>query len=54
MASQFTFSGGQIENIARRRTVAEILNGSPPSLKKLIEYCEDEVTEGNVTRKIGF
>jgi hypothetical protein len=53
LSAQFNFSGGQIENIARRRTVAEVLYGSPPSLEKMVEYCkeEDHHTE---TKKIGF
>ena len=54
LANQFTFSGGQIENIARRRTIAEIIYGSSPAIGKLIEYCNEEITESDVKRRIGF
>ena len=54
IAEQFDFSGGQIENIARKRTVAEILHGSPPSLEKLIEYCRQENFVNIEKQKIGF
>jgi hypothetical protein len=54
LAAQFDFSGGQIENIARRRTVASILSGSFPSLDKLINYCKEELTENAKTKRIGF
>jgi hypothetical protein len=54
LAEKFNFSGGQIENIARRRTVANVLNGSMPSLDALIRYCEDEMSENTGSRRIGF
>jgi hypothetical protein len=54
LSAQFNFSGGQIENIARRRTVAEVLYGSPPSLDKLVEYCKEEMADNAESRKIGF
>ena len=54
LAVKFDFSGGQIENIARRRTVATILYGSPPTLEMVIEYCKDEKLENVEPRKIGF
>ncbi|MCL2480457.1 MAG: AAA family ATPase [Spirochaetaceae bacterium] len=54
LAKRFDFSGGQIENIARRKTVSEVLYGSSPSLEKLIQYCEEEKQEESKTKKIGF
>ncbi|MCL2139894.1 MAG: ATP-binding protein, partial [Treponema sp.] len=54
LANQFMFSGGQIENIARRRTVAEIIYGSPPALEKIIEYCREELLDNTEARRIGF
>jgi hypothetical protein len=54
LAAQFDFSGGQIENIVRRRTVASILYGSSPPLEKLIEYCKEEISEDAKTSRIGF
>ncbi|MCL2880799.1 MAG: ATP-binding protein, partial [Treponema sp.] len=54
LAVKFDFSGGQIENIARRKTVAEVLYGFPPSLEKLIEYCMEEKQNNSGTKRIGF
>ena len=54
LANKFDFSGGQIENIARRRTVAEVLHGISPSLEKLIEYCSEEKLETSKDKKMGF
>ena len=47
-------SGGQIENIARRKTVAEVLHGFSPSLEALVEYCKEEKLDTNDTKRIGF
>jgi hypothetical protein len=52
LASQYDFSGGQIENIARKRTVDFILSGSNPSLEKMKSYCHEETLEKN--NRIGF
>jgi len=54
LAGKYEFSGGQIENIARRRTVAAVLNDSPPTLERLIEFCNEEKSENVETVKIGF
>ena len=53
LAEQFNFSGGQIENIARRRTVSEVLSGYSPTLEKLIEYCKEEKKD-TPEKKVGF
>jgi SpoVK/Ycf46/Vps4 family AAA+-type ATPase len=42
LASRYDFSGGQIENIARKRTVDNIISGSEPGLDSLLSYCKDE------------
>ena len=53
LASEFDFSGGQIENIARKSSVFYILNGNPPGLSVFENYCREELLEkGGV--KIGF
>ncbi len=54
LADKFAFSGGQIENIARRRTVAEVFNNKAPSLEKLIDFCIEEKSETDESVKIGF
>jgi hypothetical protein len=53
LSGNFVFSGGQIENIARKRTVAVVLSGIEPSLDTLVSYCRDESIEKEQT-KIGF
>ncbi|MDR1792688.1 MAG: ATP-binding protein [Bacteroidales bacterium] len=42
LAQQFDFSGGQIENIARKCTVNSILFGKETDFEQLISYCHDE------------
>lgn len=56
LASQFDFSGGQIENIARKRLVFSLINNTEPSFQQLVSYCQDERIKNPVTetRKIGF
>lgn len=54
LAERFEFSGGQIENIARRRMVAEVLDGVPPALSELIEFCHDEQAGKGEPKRIGF
>lgn len=43
LAERYDFSGGQIENIARKRTVDMILQGEEPSFEQLDEYCRSEI-----------
>jgi SpoVK/Ycf46/Vps4 family AAA+-type ATPase len=55
LAEKFDFSGGQIENVARKRTVNEIIRGIKPSLDTLISYCRDELINGTENRAVmGF
>ena len=56
LASEFDLSGGQIENIARKRTVELILSGEEPTLEKLREYCVCETINSQYGKvgKIGF
>ena len=54
IASRFDFSGGQIENIARKRTVELILSRVEPSLEKLITFCKEELLTKDTAKKIGF
>ena len=42
LAKEFDLSGGQIENVARKRTVEVILSGVEPSLDQLRDYCRSE------------
>lgn len=43
LASSYDFSGGQIENIARKRTVDVIIGGVEPTLETLHSYCRSEL-----------
>lgn len=57
LAERYDFSGGQIENIARKRTIDMILCGTEPSFEQLDEYCRVEMLDKEATpqrRKIGF
>ncbi|MFP3040565.1 AAA family ATPase [Treponema primitia] len=53
LAARFEFSGGQIENIARKRTVENIISGQEPSIDRLVSFCQEEVLEKQ-TGRIGF
>ena len=54
LASHFDFSGGQIENIARKRTVDYILSGNFASLDEIEGYCRAELLGGKERKSIGF
>ena len=55
LADKYSFSGGNIENIARKSTVEYVLSGNEPSLAALETYCREEILNRDNTRsKIGF
>ncbi len=55
LAVEYDFSGGQIENIARKRTVELILNGEEPAPEKLHAMCRAEQLANNgARRRIGY
>lgn len=45
LAEKFDFSGGQIENVARKRTIQSILTGHDPDIKEILTYCCEEQLE---------
>jgi len=53
LAVKFDFSGGQIENIARKSTVSFILKGVDPDSSVLETFCQEELLEKS-TARIGF
>jgi SpoVK/Ycf46/Vps4 family AAA+-type ATPase len=53
LAKKYNFSGGQIENIARRQTVSSILTGAEITLNGLCSFCEEETIEKE-SRPVGF
>ena len=56
LAEHFDFSGGQIENVARKYAINSILYGNDSEMLPILEdYCRCEQLNNNVTRKrIGF
>lgn len=56
LASKYDFSGGQIENIARKSFVSKIITGEDFTLNSLIGHCDTEAMDkyGSNRRKIGF
>jgi hypothetical protein len=55
LAQDFDFSGGQIENIARKREVSSIIGLTEPSYAQVREFCTEEIIEDKSSRrKIGF
>ena len=56
LAGDYDLSGGQIENIARKRTVELILSGAEPSLQQMREYCAGEILDSRQEKRarIGF
>ena len=55
LAERYDFSGGQIENIARKRAIDYVLNGKFATLQELETYCKAEMLDkkGSCAR-IGF
>ena len=56
LAEHFDFSGGQIENVARKHAINSILYGNEAEMLPILEdYCRCEQLNNNITRKkIGF
>ena len=54
LAQEFNFSGGQIENIARKYQMEVVLNGIIPGISDLRRYCAEEGLETKQKRGIGF
>ena len=55
LATEFEFSGGQIENVARKREVSSIIGLCEPSFEQVHEFCTEEgICGGPERRRIGF
>lgn len=56
LAERFDFSGGQIENITRKKMIKSIIDGAEPDFAEVKCYCREELIQGNGgdNRKIGF
>ena len=54
-AKDFDFSGGQIENIARKREVKAIIGLKEPAFAQVREFCTEEIIGNQASRRrIGF
>ncbi len=54
LAKTYDFSGGQIENIARKHTIDYILTGNRASLDTIEQYCQSEMLSDKPKGRIGF
>ena len=55
LAKQYSFSGGQIENIARKQLVNAVLTGEDKvNLDAIQEACKTELFKTSTTKRIGF
>lgn len=55
LAKQYSFSGGQIENIARKQIVNAVLSGDDKvKMDSILEACKTELFSSSNSRRIGF
>lgn len=54
LAREFNFSGGQIENIARKQAIDYILAGKEMDVQYVKRLCKEEVINNKNNRKVGF
>lgn len=55
LAERYDFSGGQIENIARKRAVNYVLSGVEPTENDYFDFCDEElIQQKNQHKKVGF
>jgi hypothetical protein len=55
LARDFQFSGGQIENIVRKREIKAIIGMEYPNFDDVRAFCEEEILGNETSRKrIGF
>ena len=54
LASQFSYSGGEMENIARKSLLDEIVFGTKPTFARIRSFCENEKWSSKSKNTIGF
>ena len=52
LAKKLDFSGGEMENVARKILMNEVLNDEKPSYEKILQLCD--VERWNEGKKVGF
>ncbi len=55
LAEKYQFSGGEIDNIARKAIMEEILRGKPATVSDLEDYCKvEKLGKDSQVRRVGF
>jgi len=54
LANNYDLSVGEIDNVARKCSIEEILNGDRPSIDTLAEWCREEKLSDDKNSAIGF
>ena len=54
LANQYQLSGGQIDNVARKCLMNQVLHGSMPSINEIMALCAEEIMDKHQYSKIGF
>jgi len=54
LSLRFELTGGQIENIARKTEVDDIIHGNSLSMDTLVKYCKAETVKENANKRVGF
>ena len=54
LAGRYEFSGGNIENVARKSSVEYVLTGQQPTVDTLSTFCEEETYSKAERKRIGF
>ena len=54
LAKEFSFSGGQIENVVRKYTIDSVLSGSDGGYEQLVQFCREESVIKAAINRIGF
>ncbi len=54
LAASYEFSGGQIDNIARKALMQEVVKGEQPTLSQLVKMCSEESISKTSRTRIGF
>lgn len=54
LAREFSFSGGQIENVVRKYAIDSVLSGTEGGYEQLAQFCREESVGKSSRNKIGF
>jgi SpoVK/Ycf46/Vps4 family AAA+-type ATPase len=56
LSEDFSFSGGEIDNIVRKVTMKEVLSGNRPDSNEIYSYCQNEkvLSKNKGKVRVGF